>query len=179
MYLVFSTSLNPDSRSRILARAAVRMIGEEGDSAHWIDLAELNLPLCDGHECYSQQDVVTVRTAIEEARGILISTPIYNYDVSASAKNLIELTGKAWSEKVVGLLCAAGGAGSYMAPMGLANSLMLDFHSLILPRFVYASGESFSGQEIADTDCEDRVRQLVQLLIRVSSALHNVIGDQT
>jgi FMN reductase len=177
MYLVFSTSLNPDSRSRILARAAVRLLREHGDSVRLVDLAELDLPLCDGHDCYAQEAVVSVREAIEQARGILIATPIYNYNVAASAKNLVELTGKAWTEKVVGFLCAAGGSGSFMAPMGLANSLMLDFHSLILPRFVYASGESFSGQEIADTDCEDRVRQLVQLLVRVSSALHDVVGE--
>ena len=77
----------------------------------------------------------------------MIATPIYNYNVSSSAKNLVELTGKAWTDKVVGFLCAAGGRGSYMGCMGLANSLMLDFRSLILPRFVYATGDPFAGEQ--------------------------------
>ena len=77
--------------------------------------------------------------------GIVVATPIYNYDASAAAKNLVELTGRAWQNKVVGFLCAAGGDGSYMSIMALANSLMLDFRCVIVPRFVYATGGAFAA----------------------------------
>ena len=46
---------------------------------------------------------------IEGADGILIAAPVYNYDVAAATKNMIELTGSAWEDKIVGFLCAAGG----------------------------------------------------------------------
>ena len=39
---------------------------------------------------------------------IVLATPVYNYHVSAATKNLIELTGSAWEDKLVGFLCAAG-----------------------------------------------------------------------
>ncbi len=173
MYLVISTSLNPDSRSRILASAAMSQLQQTQNEVQMLDLREVNLPLCDGASCYGHEGSVKAIEAVTKARGILIAAPVYNYDLSSSAKNLIEITGKAWTDKVVGFLCASGGQGSFMAPMGIANSLMLDFRSLILPRFVYATGQAFSGDQIADSDCEQRVEELVQQLIRVTNALHS------
>ena len=46
------------------------------------------------------------------------------------------MAGRAFTGKPVGFVCAAGGRSSYMAVLGLANSLMLDFRCLIVPRFV-------------------------------------------
>lgn len=173
MYLVFSTSLHPNSRSRILARAATALLQDSGDDVKFIDLSETELPPCDGHQCYADPNAAMVREAVEAAAGILIAGPIYNYDLGASAKNLIELTGKAWTNKVVGFLCAAGGQGSFMAPMGLANSLMLDFRSFIIPRFIYTTGDSFSGDQIADKECDRRIKELVDELMRISTAFNN------
>src|SRR5438034_11602701 len=84
-------------------------------------------------------------SAIESADGILIAAPVYNYDVAAAAKNMIELTGSAWENKIVGFLCAAGGTASYMSVMAYANSLMLDFRCVIILRFVFATADAFDG----------------------------------
>ncbi|MCH2181521.1 MAG: NAD(P)H-dependent oxidoreductase [Mariniblastus sp.] len=172
MFLVLSTSLSENSRSRILARFAAERLRSKTVPCQWVDLAELPLPTCDAGPCYADPNVQQVNALIQEARGILIAAPVYNYNLSASAKNLIELTGKSWTDKVVGFLCAAGGQSSYMGVLALANSLMLDFRTVILPRFVYATGESFSGNEIAETDVEQRIDELVDQLIRFSTALH-------
>ena len=169
MYLVLSASLHPDSRSRILAQAALQKLESCGLDCRLIDLAQLELPFCDGDACYGEPNVGELANAVSEATGILIASPIYNYDVSATIKNAIELTGRAWTEKVVGFLVAAGGQGSYMSVMGLANSLMLDFRCLVLPRFVYATGEAFQGDQLAD-EIEQRIEQLVQQLSKIADA---------
>ncbi len=169
MYLVFSTSLHPDSRSRILARAAVDEIQRRDAACDFIDLADLKLPPCDGHHCYDQPEVVHLTSQIKRAQAILIAAPVYNYDLSSTAKNLVELTGTAWNEQVVGFLCSAGGQGSYMAAMGLANSLMLDFRCLILPQFVYTTDAAFKGDELDEPEIKDRIQKLVESMIRVSS----------
>ena len=171
MFAVISTSLNPDSRSRIMAAVAAESIRNQSHDCQWVDLQSTLLPNCDAQECYNDPQVHRVAQLITDSHGILIASPIYNYDVAASAKNLIELTGKAWTDKVVGFLCAAGGQGSYMSVMSVANSLMLDFHSLILPRFVYATSESFHGDTLVDGDVRRRIEEMSHELVRVALAL--------
>lgn len=171
MHLIVSTSLHPNSRSRILAQAAAAAFAANQVEHRLIDLAELPLPLCDGDQCYGDPNVQMISQAIQEAQSVLIAAPVYNYDVSAACKNLIELTGKAWTDTVVGFLLAAGGQGSYMSVMGIANSLMLDFRSLIIPRFVYATGQAFAGDHLAEVDVADRIQELTQYAIQLGTAL--------
>lgn len=170
-YLIISTSLNPKSRSRVLAREALAVLQETDPSAEWMDLIDHPLPLCDGDSTYEDARAKAVREIIHRADGILLAVPIYNFAVSAAAKNLLEIAGRAWSNKVVGFLCAAGGKASYMSVMGLANSLMLDFRCIIIPRFVYATGEAFVEENLSDPDVRKRVREVAGELGRVSTAL--------
>jgi NAD(P)H-dependent FMN reductase len=142
--LIISCSLNPESRSAVLARQAHGAFEKTCGGARLIDLRETVLPMCDGGAAYQHESVGPLATAISGADPVLLSVPVYNYDANAAAKNLIELTGRAWTGKVVGFMCAAGGKSSYMSVMSLANSLMLDFRCLIVPRFVYATGEDFN-----------------------------------
>lgn len=167
--LVISTSLNPASNSRKLASVAFDELVKTTD-AEFIDLRDYSLPICDGDSCYGNESVRLLGEKIKNASCIIMAVPIYNYDVSASAKNLIELTGKAWSEKVVGFLCAAGGKSSYMAVMGIANSLMLDFRCLIVPRFVYTDGAAFSQDAVTDDEVLERVRELTRAALRLGQA---------
>lgn len=101
--------------------------------------------ICDGNEASDHDAVKDIAQRIQRATTVLLSSPVYNYDVSAAMKNLIELTGAAWEDKIVGFLCAAGGKGSYMSPMGLANSLMLDFHCLVIPTIRVRDRRRFRG----------------------------------
>jgi FMN reductase len=160
-YLVISTSLNPDSKSYLLAREAERQLSAAGHKVEFLDLRKVLLPLCDGAAAYGRTSVRRVTEKIKKASCILVAVPIYNYDAGAAAKNLVELTGEAWSEKTVGFLCAAGGRSSYMSVMGLANSLMLDFRCLVIPRFVYADKSAFQGGAIADDTIVRRIEEFV------------------
>ena len=129
------------------------------------------MPLCDGDLVYEKTEVIELKDTIKQTEGILLAVPIYNFSGNAAAKNLIELTGNAWSNKVVGFLCAAGGKGSYMSVMTLANSLMLDFRCLIIPRFVYATGDSFRDETVSDPQVKERVHELTHELDRICTAL--------
>jgi len=170
-FLVISTSGNPDSNSRRMGRLAFAHLQKAGVDCDWLDISELNLPLCDADKCYTQPSAQQVSKAVEAADGILIATPVYNYDVSAAAKNLVELTGSGWEEKVVGFLCAAGGMNSYMSVMAFANSLMLDFRTVIIPRFVYATGRAFEDDDLKDDKVGQRIAELAAQLIRFTQAL--------
>jgi len=169
--LILSCSLNPESNSRVLAREAHRTLTTAGQATTFLDLRDLPLPLCDGGPAYAHPGVAQARSAIAGARGILVATPVYNYDANAAVKNLIELTGKAWENQVVGFACAAGGGGAYMGIMALANSLMLDFRCTIVPRFVYATEADFSGEAIANPEVARRTQDLAATVARFATAL--------
>jgi FMN reductase len=169
--LVLSASLNPESNSRLLARAAHAAFTTAGHAATLLDLRDLPLPLCDGAAAYKHEATARARALIAGADGILVATPIYNYDANAVVKNLVELTGKAWENKIVGFACCAGGQSSYMSIMGLANSLMLDFRCTIVPRFVYATETDFAGDTIANAEITRRTQELAAALARYASAL--------
>jgi FMN reductase len=155
-----------------MARHALGCLERADQATDWLDLLETPVPLCDGSAVYDEDRVIAVTERIQRAEGILLAAPVYNFDVNAAAKNLLELTGKAWENQVVGFLLAAGGQSSYMSVMGFANSLMLDYRCLILPKFVYATGRAFEGDDISDPIIEARIQELVETFVRVADALH-------
>lgn len=166
--LVLSTSLNPESKSREMAgsvKAYLESSLSKDDSLQFVDMRDYPLPLCDGGAAYGDANVKQLGAMIAESALILVAFPVYNYSFSAVLKNLIELTGKAWENKIVGMLCAAGGKSSYMSAMGLANSLMLDFRTMIVPRFVYTDGD------INEPKIQARLRELVDDSLRIARAL--------
>ncbi|HWA86906.1 MAG TPA: NAD(P)H-dependent oxidoreductase [Opitutus sp.] len=173
--LVVSGSLNSDSNSRLLAREAERALAAGGHNAIFLDLRELPLPLCDGENAYEHENVLRADKLIHEADGIIVATPIYNYDANAAVKNLVELTGDAWENKVVGFLCASGGASSFMSIMSLANSLMLDFRCVVVPRFVYATGAAFSGDKIVDSKITARVDECARATAHLAAAMKQFV----
>ena len=175
--LVIGCSLSANSRSCVLAEAAVGALRSRGVRADLIDLRELDLPLCDGGVCYEHPAVAPLARRMEEAAALLVASPVYNYDVNAAAKNLVELTGSAWRDKPVGFLCTAGGRNSYMAPIGLANSLMLDFRSLIIPRFVYAVKEDFEASGDVAGPLRERIEQLAAAAAGLARALQWQRGE--
>src|SRR5436305_13516963 len=170
-YLVLSTSGNPDSNSRRMAQIAFDWLKKAKLNCQWLDISKLDLPLCDADACYNHPAAQRLTAAVEKADGIIVATPVYNYDVSAATKNMVELTGSAWEDKVVAFLCAAGGMGSYMSVMAFADSLMLDFRSVIVPRFVYATGDAFNDGRLIDSKVQNRIEQVAAELVRFTKAL--------
>jgi len=170
-YLVLSCSLNPQSRSRVLARAAAARIEETGAAVDFADLRDIPLPLCDGASPASA-DAASIAQRIAASRGIVIACPVYNYSVNSGLKNLIEWTGAAWQDKAVAFVCATGGDSSYMAHLGIANSLMLDFRCVIVPRFVHANETEIVDGRIVGPDTQRRLDETVALFLRIAGALN-------
>ena len=169
--LVISCSLSVASRSAVMARQLADELTKNGDEVRLLDLRSFELPFCDGDSCYSHPNTIDLQKAIKEASAIAIATPIYNYETGGATRNVIALGGQAWNEKVIGFLCAAGGSNSYMSVMPLAASLMLDFRSVIVPRFVYATGSSFGDGRLTDPKIGERISELGRQLQRFAKAL--------
>jgi len=154
-----------------MGRMAFQYLQKARVDCSWLDLAEMDLPLCDADACYAHPAAKKLSKAVDAADGVIVAAPVYNYDVSASAKNMIELTGSAWEDKIVGFLCAAGGMSSYMSVMAYANSLMLDFRCVVIPRFVFATGDAFDDETVTDGKVTKRIEQVAAELVRFATAL--------
>ena len=168
-YLIISTSLRLGSRSQIMAKHLEKSFGKE--EVKFFDLQETPLPMCDGDKCYDLPEVLDFREKIKEADGIIMSIPVYNFNVSSGAKNIVELGGRMLYDKTFGFMCAAGGRNSYMSIMPLANSLMLDFRCYIIPKFVFATKNDFEEDKIVNPEIKNRIKELGSELVRVSNAL--------
>ncbi|MEE2876450.1 MAG: NAD(P)H-dependent oxidoreductase [Candidatus Neomarinimicrobiota bacterium] len=167
-YLVISSSLRPGGNSQAMADSLCYRLRGAGEEAELLMLNDYEMPFCDGKAYLDHPTTQLFREKVGSANGIVLATPIYNYDTNAVAKNFIEITGQAWQNKVVGFLCTAGGEKSYMSIMALANSLMLDFRCVIIPRFVYASDDT-----VADEAVVERIHELADELVRFTTNLNS------
>jgi FMN reductase len=66
-----------------------------------------------------------------------------------------------------------------MSVMSFANSLMLDFRCIIIPRFVYAVGADFGDDRqptmhVASAEIQQRIQDLTTNAVRMSEALAGV-----
>lgn len=174
--LTISGSLHPRSRSHVLARFFIDRVRDKGIDCELLDLREHDLPLHTGTAACKTDAVLQLVEKVRRADAIVVATPVYVYNTNAAVKNFVDLSGRAWTDKPVSFLCSAGGNSSYMAIMSLANSLMLDFRCLIVPRFVYAISDDFADDRgpdmhIASGEIKERIEQLVEALTKLTRAL--------
>jgi NAD(P)H-dependent FMN reductase len=175
---IIATSLNPDSKSLILAQRAHHRLQELGVSASLSNLRDLPLPLCDGTQAISHDaNAWKLRQEVQRATHVLFALPIYNYAVNAAAKNVIELLFNwgcwyedEWDEyvmgKTAGLLCAGGNHHSRMAALSFANSLMMECWWWIVPHQVYAVTSDFESGRIVNQKTLDRIDRLLEHLLQ-------------
>jgi NAD(P)H-dependent FMN reductase len=171
---IVSSSLNKKSQSLILGEYAKEyLIKNYNIEVTLIDMKEYPLPLCCSEVALDESNVLKLKKLLSSADSIIFSTPIYNYVVSSVLTNLLDLTGDAWKEKLIGMMCTAGGSNGYMAVMTFANSLMLNFKCIIVPRFVYASQNAFNTdkREIKDSKIKKRVEELSDKMVALTQAL--------
>jgi FMN reductase len=60
-----------------------------------------------------------------------------------------------------------------MSVMAYANSLMLDFRCVIIPRFAFATADTFDGERITDKKITQRIEQVADDLVRFTKALRS------
>ena len=65
------------------------------------DLQKNPLPMCDGDDCYDLPEVLDFREKVKNAEGIIMAIPVYNFNASSGAKNIVELGGRMLYDKTV------------------------------------------------------------------------------
>ncbi len=170
--LIISCSLNPSSKGKVLAEHTHSIAQENGFTCDLIDLQNFELPLCDGTESFNHRSVALIKEKMDQAKAILFIVPIYNYSVSASAKNVIELVYQSLFDKVIGFICTAGSPVSYLSLSSFMTSLIYDFRCHIVPKIVMADKNDFSENgAVSNQDVINRIHLLVESTVRLGRLL--------
>jgi len=155
---ILNTNLAPGGKAAELAEVLSGLIQQDGHGATILSLSEWDLPACDGITCYQNEKTVALTAELAKVDALVLVSPIYNYDLNAAAKNLIELTGHSWKGKAIGLVCTAGAQKSYLSPLAFMNSLGTDYRCLVSPRYVYVTRADFNSDNILPADGDIRRR---------------------
>ena len=171
MYSVISTSLNPASRSRGLAKAAVQQLQDRVRSVELVDLSAYDWPLHDGSNDNSEV-AERVKRKIGQATGVVLVLPVYRNTLAVGAMNMLQQTSKVWQRKVVGLISVAADGLSHSATLGFANSLMLEYRTFVIPDFVFVDSKSLTNGSLdANEKLSQQLRKMTKNLVRVTEAL--------
>ena len=158
---------NPNSKLNLLANEIANV-----SSTSVLNIAELDLPLCDGFTCYKDPKVIALQEQLKNISSFIFCSPIYCYDVNAITKNFIELCGQQLSSKVIGIAVTAGGSKSYMAPLSFIQSLSLDFRCHIPPKYLYVESADYDDNlKQFKTDIQHRIQDLVNNVVEYSRLL--------
>lgn len=156
--LTVNCTINESKTFRLATTVHTEII-THNESATFASLSKTPIPICNGSDSFSNHHVQTLHTMIQQASGIVLASPIYNYSINSGLKSLIEHCGQAFQKKPIGFLCTAGAEKSYMSLLPTMTSMMLDFRCIIYPRFVYVSAASFAPDgSIIHSESVDRIK---------------------
>lgn len=168
--LIVATALRPGSKTAAAAGAVQAACERLGAPASVLDLAATPLPLCDGGACFQDPAVIAAAARVREASAVVLCFPVYNHQANAAAKNFVEVTNDGWKGKVVGLVANGGTERSYLAPLSLATSLMVDHACVVVPRFVFVMPGNFAadGRLGSDGEIAGRIGQLAREVLHLA-----------
>ncbi|WP_342259858.1 NAD(P)H-dependent oxidoreductase [Candidatus Tisiphia endosymbiont of Metellina segmentata] len=171
--LLFSFSLNPNSRSYLLLKSADDYLSSLNVNTELIDMRKYQLPFCDGTK--NMLTHPTVRKLLDHfytAQKIIIASPIYNYDINASFKNFIDLlsiehqnNSDTNNTRVLAFMGAMGSSKSYLSGLSSLNYLHLVLGYYLLPSFVMCSPKDFSITGELNTNLKNKIKILCNNLI--------------
>ncbi len=162
-------SLRPQSYSQQLLSLTGDRLQALGATVQILDLRQLNLPFCNGDKEYSDYpDVEKLRQTVQQADGLVLSTPEYHGGASGVLKNALDLMSfDQLSGKVTGLISVLGGSANSNA-LNELRVVMRWVHAWVIPEQV-AVGQAWRAftpdGKLLDKDLSERLDRFATSLI--------------
>lgn len=183
-FTVIATSLDPESRSAWMCALAARQLTAQGHDVTFLDLRRHPLPPFDNVQgpggCYDHPNAGLYHRAVQEADGVLLGVPVYNWGLGSGARALVELTGSsdelrglhgAWFDQPVTFLVSGGLDHGYLSHGAFAFGLMVDFRCVVNPHFVYATSAHWDAPEVPGEWLAGRLERTVNRATDLSARL--------
>ncbi|MDP4220539.1 MAG: NADPH-dependent FMN reductase [Bacteroidota bacterium] len=159
-------SMRPNSSTAYVIKYALAAAAEAGAETDFYDIAEHQLPFCDGRQDESTypSSVNEFKALIRSSQGIIIGTPEYHNSITGSLKNALDLCStEEFEHKMVGIIGVAGGGMGAANAIGHLRTIMRGVGSWVVPHQVSIShsGKIFDGSGLlADVALEHRLKKL-------------------
>lgn len=162
-----SGSFSRPSQSTTALQLALDAAAEAGATTQLLDLADLQIPLLtpDGFRT-PPADVLRLCEAVRNAHGMIWATPLYHGGMSGALKNALdwlELLARDekpyLTDKVVGLVCVAGGTQALNGIWGM-QQVAQALRAWVVPLSAPLSQGPKTAAETLDPQYEKQVRQL-------------------
>lgn len=133
-------SLRKDSLNKKLLAAAANVLKEISPSLEYesLDLKSLSLPIFDQdiQDVGIPKNVLKLKSAIESADIILISTPEYNHSIPGGLKNSIDWAsrgGNSFGKKIVAIMGATNGLGGTIRSQEHLRDALAALNTYVIP----------------------------------------------
>lgn len=178
--LVISSSLDPKSRSRVLAKMCHDGLSGRGTESNLLDLRDVEAPNFDNDTIYGSRAYQDCHAAVSRADALVLASPIYNWGVCAELKKFVEFVGStppdrtlkgAFYDKVLMFVNTGGLPHSYMGFTSFAMAMMLDFKCIVSPYNVYVDERCWTTEATLDERSQARLDKSMDVLLELAERL--------
>lgn len=177
MKIAFLTGSNrKGASSTLLAKSMAKRMEQKQVQSVVFDLAEWQLPLYSPDIDYSNHDGVRrLNRLMQEADGIVLSTPEYHGSISGVLKNALDYLGQShFAGKPVLSISSAGG------PVGVSSltqlqAIVRNLHGINSPHWISIGGDqSARYSSTATVELDNRAEQAMEALLDLAGKLGRV-----
>jgi FMN reductase len=138
-------STTPPGRMHRAVDGAIERAAARGTSADLLDLGTVKLGFADGTPPEQlDDDTAATIAAIENAKALIVATPVYRGSLTGSLKNLFDLTPvPALQGKVVGLLAMGASDHHFLGAERHLRDVLAFFGAVVMPVAVYLNNKDF------------------------------------
>lgn len=161
--VIIQTSLNPSSKTSIVANKFFETLKEKGVNVEILDLRNHNIEFCDGRKLEKyNQDMQIIASKLKIAKGYILSFPIYNYSFSGVLKNFLDIYSGVMDSKFTGLVSNSGGIRSANEGVGeLMKSLALHNNITTVQPVVHTfAGDFNDDNELTQDTTKEMIKKL-------------------
>ena len=182
--LAFAGSTRSGSYNKKLIAVASEQAQAAGAEIKLIDLRDYPMPLYDGDlETGSglPEKAAELKLEMEKVDAFLIASPEYNSSISAVLKNTLDwasrpgaVEGSVYAGKTAALISASPGALGGLRGLNHLRSILMNVGVLVITQqqAISKAHEAFDeGGQLIDKGTEDRLRGVVEELVRVTGRL--------
>lgn len=159
-----------ESFTRRLLVHAMTAVAETGAETDTLDLAALDLPMCQGpRDTPDNAWTLSLRRRVRAGQGIVLATPEYHNSYSGALKNALDLLdADQLRHKTFGLLGIAGGAQGAGNALGHLRIVVRGVGGHCIPQQINLPSVAryFDGERLTDEETANRIRAFADALVR-------------